>query len=149
MIGGLKGSIETQIPLASRSLAAYAVALVFLLAYVFSGAALRASAQGRGPNPCRAKNTDATVAKIALAHYTNLPPITADAGLSLIRVTLDAGGIVTATSVYRSSGSLAIDIAAIKAAEETHYNPQILNCKSVRSDYVFQPVFSSRYEDNR
>jgi len=63
-------------------------------------------------------------------------------GTALIKVSLDAAGVVTDVSVYRSSGSGALDAAAEQAARRTAYRPQLENCEPVAGSYLFSANFT-------
>jgi len=60
---------------------------------------------------------------------------------ALIKVDLDATGRVTGVSVYRSSGTLELDRAALEAARESTYAPELRDCQAVPGSYLFKVEF--------
>lgn len=62
--------------------------------------------------------------------------------LAMIKVDLDAQGRVTGASVYKSTGSLELDRAAMAAARESSYAPEERNCQAVSGSYLFKVEFS-------
>jgi TonB family protein len=61
---------------------------------------------------------------------------------AMIKVDLDAAGRVTGVSIYRSSGSLELDQAAMAAARESTYAPETRDCQPVAGSYLFKVEFS-------
>lgn len=59
-----------------------------------------------------------------------------------VRVTLDAQGHVTATEIYRSTGQLALDRAALSAARNSTYAPALAACQAVGGSYLFRVDFA-------
>ncbi len=60
----------------------------------------------------------------------------------LVEVIVDEYGKVQSLRIKTSSGSLALDDAAMRAANATTYSPKIVNCKPVSGTYVFRADFS-------
>lgn len=73
------------------------------------------------------------------------PPVPDDAagqtGTAQVQVTLSASGSVEAASIYRSTGSLILDRAAVKAARTSEYTPELRDCVPVRGIYLFTVDF--------
>jgi TonB family protein len=61
---------------------------------------------------------------------------------AMIKVDLDATGRVTGVSVYGSSGSVELDNAAMQAARESSYAPEMRDCQPVAGSYLFKVEFS-------
>lgn len=61
---------------------------------------------------------------------------------SLIMVTILSDGSVGAAKVFRSSGDLALDNAALNAARQSQYTPRIVFCAPVEGDYLFKVTFN-------
>lgn len=61
---------------------------------------------------------------------------------AMIKVDLDSAGRVTGVSVYRSTGSLELDSAAMQAARESSYAPETRDCQPVAGSYLFKVEFS-------
>jgi TonB family protein len=62
---------------------------------------------------------------------------------AMIEVDLDESGRVTGVSVYASTGSLELDRAALDAARESTYAPEMRDCQPVAGSYLFKVEFSS------
>ncbi|HEX5275455.1 MAG TPA: energy transducer TonB [Candidatus Rubrimentiphilum sp.] len=62
---------------------------------------------------------------------------------AMIKVDLDASGSVTGVSVYASTGSMELDRAALQAARESTYAPEMRDCQAVPGSYLFRVEFSS------
>jgi len=58
-----------------------------------------------------------------------------------VKVSLSATGSVLATTVYKSSGSPLLDEAALRAARQSSYAPEIDDCVRVAGDYIFRADF--------
>jgi TonB family protein len=58
-----------------------------------------------------------------------------------IEVTIDPSGNLVAAHVYKSSGNLAIDDAALKAASLSKYSPKLVNCQGTTGYYLFRADF--------
>lgn len=59
-----------------------------------------------------------------------------------ISVSLDAAGKITGATIIHSSGNEDIDTAALRAAHESTYLPEIENCKAVPGTFVSRADFS-------
>ncbi|MBV8331825.1 MAG: TonB family protein [Candidatus Eremiobacteraeota bacterium] len=64
-------------------------------------------------------------------------------GTAEIQVSLDAAGRVTDVRVYRSTGSMSLDRAAMNAARRSTYAPQIVDCQPAGGTYLFRVDFQS------
>ncbi len=62
-------------------------------------------------------------------------------GTVQVKVSLSATGSVIAAIVYKSSGSPLLDQAAVRAAKQSAYAPEIDRCVKVSGDYVFRADF--------
>ncbi len=62
---------------------------------------------------------------------------------AMIKVDLDATGRVTGVSVYASTGSLELDRAAMDAARQSTYAPEMRDCQAVPGSYLFKVEFSN------
>ncbi len=63
--------------------------------------------------------------------------------MAMIKVDLDASGRVTGVSVYASTGSLELDRAAMEAARQSTYAPEMRDCQAVPGSYLFKVEFST------
>lgn len=75
------------------------------------------------------------------------PPVPDDAagasGTAQVKVTLTASGGVEAVSIYRSTGNLMLDRAALRAAHASSYVAEQRDCLPVRGTYLFTVDFQS------
>ena len=95
-------------------------------------------------SPRQACNQPDVSAATAYAAPAALPEIATALnvnGTTYVRVDLDAGGGVRETSVWRSSGVPLLDRAAVKAAQESRFQPEIRNCAPVAGTYLFVVEF--------
>jgi len=60
-----------------------------------------------------------------------------------VQVSLDAAGKVTGTSIIKSPSAM-LNSAAIEAAHESTFAPEIADCKPVAGTYKFIAVFDSQ-----
>ncbi len=92
---------------------------------------------------CSNPNQEAAVLNAISPDY---PDPARDLGLGkvtvLVQVTIDAQGRLVDAKVYQSSNNAAIDQAALRAARQTTYSPQIANCLPVEGTYIFHADFS-------
>lgn len=59
-----------------------------------------------------------------------------------IEVSLAASGAVTSVAVLRSAGFVPLDDAALRAARQSTYAPEVRDCRPVAGDYVFRADFT-------
>lgn len=64
-------------------------------------------------------------------------------GVADVRVDLAANGDVLAVSIYRSSGSLALDQAALRAARSSRYAAALQECRPAAGSYIFKAEFDN------
>jgi protein TonB len=62
-------------------------------------------------------------------------------GTVQVKVSLNPSGGVISTSIYKSSGNAELDQAALAAAHESTYNPEIEDCQPVAGTYLFRAGF--------
>jgi TonB family protein len=65
-------------------------------------------------------------------------------GRVFVRVALNADGSVANVSLYKSSGFTALDQAAMNAAAQTKYLPEVFRCEPIAGAYLFSASFSGR-----
>lgn len=58
-----------------------------------------------------------------------------------VKVDLDASGSVTNATIYATTGSQELDMAAVRAAKASRYAPEERNCKTVPGSYLFTVDF--------
>lgn len=93
---------------------------------------------------CADPNADATVTNVATPDY---PDSARDLQLGnvsvLVKVTLDARGALVGATIAQSSGNLAVDDAALRAARQSTYAPRIVNCVPSAGSYIFRADFQT------
>jgi TonB family protein len=96
------------------------------------------------PGPaCSDPNVEAKTV-VAVAPERTTDDFTAGTSTTaMIKVNLDASGRVTGVSVYASTGSLELDQAAMRAARESTYSPEMRDCQAVAGSYLFKVEFSN------
>ena len=91
---------------------------------------------------CSNPNVEATVVSPAVPRYPESARLRHVGNVTvLVKVTIGPDGKLQHASVYKSSGSSDIDVAAIFAAEGSTYLPRILQCKPVTGDYIAREDF--------
>jgi protein TonB len=106
-------------------------------------AATAAPTQTPSPKPaCEAPHVDATVVKVAEAEYPETARQSGAVGSVDVEVSLTATGAVTGTSIYKSSGNAALDAAGVRAAQDSTYKPELLDCKPSPGTYLFHADFT-------
>ena len=76
--------------------------------------------------------------------YPELARQQALTGTTQVKVTLAESGAVTDAQVYASSGSPALDAAAVAAARRSTYAPEIDDCRPRAGSYLFRAEFSAQ-----
>jgi protein TonB len=96
------------------------------------------------PKPqCANPNQDAAIKGTAVSpDYPDIARQQGAVGTTQVKVTLDANGTPVDVSVYKSSGNAALDNSALKAAKETEYEPDIINCVKTPGAYLFRADFT-------
>lgn len=59
-----------------------------------------------------------------------------------VEVSLDASGVVTSVAVLHSAGFAPLDDAALRAARQSTYAPEVRDCRPVSGNYVFRADFT-------
>ena len=104
-----------------------AATLHLLLAQAASSAPPASSAQ------C---NQKATVVKADYPQLTEPPPVVPLH--AAVAVVVAANGTVKSASISQSSGDLGFDVASIRAAKDSLFNPKLVNCQAVEATYLFK-----------
>jgi TonB family protein len=95
------------------------------------------------PLTCKSPYADAAIdGAPAPLEYPVLARVLGQSGTTLVEVTLAANGTVTRAAIYRSSGSSALDRAAVNAAVATHYRSTLVRCEPQPGSYLFEANFS-------
>jgi protein TonB len=90
---------------------------------------------------CAAPDVPAHVVDTATAETPEVAQEQGLTGTTQVEVSIDPDGAITATSIYRSSGSQALDTAALAAARQSTYKADVRNCEAVAGSYLFTVVF--------
>jgi TonB family protein len=91
--------------------------------------------QTNGDTSCTTPNVDATI--IGSPVKPDYPALAAGAtGVTQVKVKLDSHGRVMEASVYNSSGNHWIDIAAVAAAGQNKFSPEIRNCHATSGSSI-------------
>lgn len=91
---------------------------------------------------CAKPFADATALKVVAPQYPYRQAM--PDGMTLIEVTVMPNGSLGDVSVYKSSGDVAYDIAAMESAERSTYSPKIAYCRPGIGEYLFRARFMSR-----
>jgi protein TonB len=97
------------------------------------------------PKPsCAQPHVDAAVTRAVEPDYPELARQQSLTGTTQVKVTLAETGAVMDAQVYASSGSAALDAAAITAARRSMYAPEIDDCRQHAGSYLFRAEFSAQ-----
>jgi protein TonB len=97
------------------------------------------------PKPaCAQPHVDAVVTRPADPEYPELARQQGVTGVTQVRVTLTETGGVSDAEVYKSSGNALLDRAAVTAAKQSSYAPEIDNCVKVSGSYLFRAEFAGQ-----
>jgi protein TonB len=92
---------------------------------------------------CADPNREASGSNIVQPAY---PESAKDLGLGavtvIVQVTIGASGSLEEASVVQSSGNMAIDQSALRAARQSTYTPQLKDCSPTTGTYTFHAEFS-------
>ena len=100
------------------------------------------------PTPTKAACANPNMPATATQKVTpDMPEIARQMGASgtaQVKVTLDADGHVTGTAIYASTHNKALDNAALQAAQQSKYAPEIDNCVKTGGSYLYTVTFESQ-----
>ena len=98
------------------------------------------------PKPqCAVPNADAAIKGQAVEpDYPDQAREQGAEGTVRVKVTLDAAGNGVDFSIFKSSGNIALDQAAIKAARATQYTPEVVDCVKTAGSYLFDADFTAQ-----
>ena len=92
---------------------------------------------------CPDPNRDAVASNVVSPEY---PDSVGGTGLGkvavLVAVTIDASGSVSDARISQSSGNGLVDQAALRAARDSSYKPQLVNCVPSPGTYIFRAEFA-------
>lgn len=94
------------------------------------------------PKPaCSAPDVPARTQQIQQADVPDDPQVQGYAGTAKVKVDLNAHGMVVGASIYKSTGFMQLDRAAVEAARGSTYAPEERDCKNVSGSYLFTVDF--------
>ena len=93
------------------------------------------------PPPCARPHMDAMMTRPVQPNYPESARTQGATGTVQGKVSLDPSGGVISTSIYKSSGNAELDRAALAAAHESIYSPEIEDCRPVVGTYLFRANF--------
>ena len=97
------------------------------------------------PKPaCANPNMDAVATNQVAPDYPEMAKSQGASGTTQVQVELDAAGGVVSATIYKSAGNASLDQAAIAAAKESKYQPEIVNCVKTAGKYLFRAVFDEQ-----
>jgi len=94
------------------------------------------------PPACARPHMDARITRVVEPDYPNSAREQGATGTVLVKVSLNPSGGVKSTSIYKSSGNAELDQAALAAAHESTYSPEVEDCQPVGGTYLFRASFS-------
>ena len=127
----------------NNSLPHLATAAAFaLLPLLITPAGAQTLAPNANINACAVPNAQA---RTIVAQVPEIPSALQSAGLTsgttMVQVDIDGEGRVVNAAVLKTSGVYGLDQAALRAAKESTFQPQITNCVGVAGSYIFEVDF--------
>lgn len=96
------------------------------------------------PRPqCAVPNADAKATNLVSPDTPEMAKEQGVSGEVDVQVSLDAAGHVTSASVLKTPSSL-LNSAALEAARQSSYAPEVADCKPIAGSYKFVAVFESQ-----
>jgi protein TonB len=94
------------------------------------------------PKPaCAQPHVDATTTNPVTPDTPEMAKQQGATGTVQVKVSLSPTGSIVSATVYKSSGFPSLDQAALQAAKQSAYAPEIDNCMKVAGDYIFRADF--------
>jgi len=90
---------------------------------------------------CRTQAASAAISVPVPADYPIIASEQNFSGTSVIRVDLAETGAIRNATIFESSGNQLLDRAALLAAREQTYSPQIVSCERVGGSYLITVDF--------
>lgn len=110
--------------------------LVFATAILCGGATIQQASADEAPT-CDRPHTNAAVVRAAQPAYPAIAELLGDSGVAYVKVDLSPAGKVVGAAISRSSGSHALDKAALEATNATEFQPERINCLPTGGSYGF------------
>ena len=96
------------------------------------------------PPHCAKPHVDAQTTRAVEPDYPDLARQQGAVGTVQVKVSLNATGGVTSTSIYKSAGNAQLDKAALSAARASTYSPEIEDCQATAGTYLFRADFTGQ-----
>lgn len=103
-----------------------------------------ATATGTPGPSCANPNVEATATQKVTPDMPEIARQMGATGTAQIKVTLDPNGGIVSATVFRSTNNRALDQAALQAAQQSKYAPEIRNCQKVGGSYLYTVTFESQ-----
>jgi protein TonB len=94
------------------------------------------------PASCLTAHAQASIVRSVEPDYPTLAAMQHVTGTSVVQVDLSERGTVLSTAILKSSGSRALDRAAMQTARETIYQPETQACKPISGSYALEVHFA-------
>lgn len=102
-----------------------------------------ASPQPAGSPACAERNREARAVQLSQVEwprgYNTTHPVDV-----VIELMIGTDGTITGGHVQQSSGITAFDAAAVQSAEQSKFEPKLVDCKPVVATYLFKVTFEAR-----
>ena len=93
---------------------------------------------------CATPDSPAHIVNAAMLDTPDAAKMAGQSGTTYIKVTIDSGGNMTSSAIFKSSGFPLLDNAALEAAQNSTYAPEIFHCKLRGGSFIytgdFEPV---------
>jgi protein TonB len=86
---------------------------------------------------CTQPTAQATTVTAALAERPQIAEDRQMSGTAYVQVNTDEAGNLMDASILKSSGEYVLDSAALQAAKESTFRPEVRNCVPVAGSYIF------------
>jgi len=93
---------------------------------------------------CAVPNAPATATQKVTPDMPEIARQMGASGTAQVKVTLDANGNVTSATIQTSTHNSALDKAAVQAAQQSKYSPEIDNCVKTGGSYLYVVTFESQ-----
>ena len=118
------------------------VAAVAAVAFLTSIAAGGAQTLTPNADQCTVSYAPASTIVAAVAEVpSELQSARLNSGTTVVQVDIDAEGHVLNASIAKTSGVYGLDQAALKAARQSTFQPEVRNCAGVAGSYLFEVDF--------
>jgi protein TonB len=97
------------------------------------------------PRPqCANPNVDAVATNKITPDMPEIARQMGASGTASVRVALSETGAVQSVDIYKSTGNKSLDQAAVQAAKQSSYQPEIRNCVKTAGEYLYTVTFENQ-----